>query len=150
MSPGGSSSSALSKIGISTSYSDGVTSVTVDEDALRDALSNDPDSVRDAFTSTTGSGGLMVNVSKVVSSYVSTTGSVKGILVQKAGSIYSPLSLLSNSLQDQIDDYDDQIEKWQDKLSDKVDYYTEMFTRLETLTSTMNSQSSLISSMMGS
>ena len=150
ISPGGSSSSALSKIGISTSYSDGVTSVTVDEDALRDALSNDPDSVRDAFTSTTGSGGLMVNVSKVVSSYVSTTGSVKGILVQKAGSIYSPLSLLSNSLQDQIDDYDDQIEKWQDKLSDKVDYYTEMFTRLETLTSTMNSQSSLISSMMGS
>jgi len=150
ISPGGSSSGALSKIGISTTYSDGVTSVKVDEDALRDALSNDPDSVRDAFTSTTGSGGLMVNVSKVVSSYASTTGSTKGILVQKAGSVYSPLSLLSNSLQDQIDDYDDQITKWQDKLSDKVDYYTEMYTRLETLTSTMNSQSSLISSMLGS
>ncbi|MET0017025.1 flagellar filament capping protein FliD [Oscillibacter sp.] len=150
ISPGGSSSGVLSKIGISTSYSDGVTSVTVDEDTLRDALSNDPDSVRDAFTSTTGSGGLMVNVSKVVSSYASTTGSTKGILVQKAGSVYSPLSLLSNSLQDQIDDYDDQITKWQDKLSDKVDYYTEMYTRLETLTSTMNSQSSMISSMLGS
>jgi len=150
ISPGGSSSGALSKIGISTTYSDGVTSVKVDEDALRDALSNDPDSVRDAFTSTTGSGGLMVNVSKVVSSYASTTGSTKGILVQKAGSIYSPLSLLSNSLQDQIDDYDDQITKWQDKLSDKVDYYTEMYTRLETLTSTMNSQSSMISGMLGS
>lgn len=150
ISPGGSATGALSKIGISTSYSDGVTSVTVDEDALRDALGNDPDSVRDAFTSTTGSGGLMVNVSKVVSSYASTTGSTKGILVQKAGSIYSPLSLLSNTLQDQIDDYDDDITKWQDKLSDKVDYYTQMFTRLETLTSSMNSQSSLISSMMGS
>lgn len=150
ISPGGSATGALSKIGISTSYSDGVTSVKVDEDALRDALSNDPDSVRDAFTSTTGSSGLMVNVSKVVSSYASTTGSTKGILVQKAGSIYSPLSLLSNTLQDQIDDYDDEITKWQDKLSDKVDYYTEMYTRLETLTSTMNSQSSLISSMLGS
>ncbi len=148
--PGGSATSALSKIGISTSYSDGVTSVKVDEDALRDALSNDPDSVRDAFTSTTGSSGLMVNVSKVVSSYAATTGSTKGILVQKAGSIYSPLSLLSNSLQDQIDNYDDDITKWQDKLSDKVDYYTKMFTRLETLTNSMNSQSSLISGMMGS
>ncbi|MPM54135.1 hypothetical protein SDC9_100908 [bioreactor metagenome] len=148
--PGGSATGALSKIGISTSYSDGVTSVKVDEDALRDALSNDPDSVRDAFTSTTGSSGLMVNVSKVVSSYAATTGSTKGILVQKAGSIYSPLSLLSNSLQDQIDNYDDDITKWQDKLSDKVDYYTKMFTRLETLTNSMNSQSSLISGMMGS
>jgi flagellar hook-associated protein 2 len=149
ISPGGSATSALSKIGISTSYSDGVTSVKVDEDALRDALSNNPDSVRDAFTSTTGNKGLMVNVSKVVSSYATTTGSTKGILVQKAGSIYSPLSLLSNSLQDEIDNYDDQITKWQDKLSDKVDYYTRMFTRLEQLTSSMNSQSSMISSMMG-
>lgn len=149
ISPGGSATGALSKIGISTSYSDGVTSVKVDEDALRDALGNDPDSVRDAFTSTIGNKGLMANVSKVVSSYAATTGSTKGILVQKAGSIYSPLSLLKNSMQDQIDDYDDQITRWQDKLSDKVDYYTRMFTRLEQLTSSMNSQSSLISGMMG-
>ncbi len=149
ISPGGASGSALSAMGISTTYSDGVTSLKVDEDALRDSLSNDPDSVRDAFTSTTGSGGLMVNVSNVISDYSSTTGATKGILVQKAGSVYSPLSVLSNTLQDQIDEYDDQITRWQDKLSDKVDYYTSMFTRLEQLTSTMNSQSSLISSMLG-
>lgn len=149
ISPGGMASSTLSKIGISTTYSDGVTSIKVDEDALRDALSNNPDSVRDAFASTDGTGGLMVNINKVVSSYAATTGATKGILVQKAGSIYSPLSLLSNTLQDQVTDYDDQIAKWQDKLSDKVDYYTQMFTRLEQLTNSMNSQSSLISGMMG-
>lgn len=149
ISPGGSSSSTLSKMGISTTYSDGVTSLQIDEDALRDALSSDPDSVRDAFTSTTGNGGLMVSVSKVISDYASTTGSTKGILVQKAGSVYSPLSLLSNNIQDQIEEYDDQITRWQDKLSDQVDYYTRMFTRLETLTSSMNSQSSMISSMLG-
>ncbi|BAK97785.1 flagellar hook-associated protein 2 [Oscillibacter valericigenes Sjm18-20] len=148
ISPGGTASNTLSKIGITTTYSDGVTSIKVDEDALRDALSNNPDSVRDAFTF--GSSGLMVNVSKVMSSYAATTGSTKGILVQKAGSIYSPLSLLSNSLQDQINNYDDQIDKWQDRLSDKVDYYTKMFTRLEQLTNSMNSQSSMISSMLGS
>ena len=136
-------------MGITTSYSDGVTTLQVDEDALRDALSSDPDGVRDAFTSTTGNGGLMVNVSKVISDYASTTGATKGILVQKAGSAYSPLSLLTNNIQDQIDEYDNQITRWQDKLSDQVDYYTRMFTRLEQLTSTMNSQSSMISSMLG-
>ncbi|WP_293010052.1 MULTISPECIES: flagellar filament capping protein FliD [unclassified Oscillibacter] len=149
ISPSGAAGSTLSAMGISTTYSDGVTTLQVDEDALRDALSTDPDSVRDAFTSTTGSGGLMVNVSKIISDYSSTTGATKGILVQKAGSVYSPLSILSNTLQDQIDEYDDQITRWQDKLSDQVDYYTRMFTRLETLTSSMNSQSSMISSMLG-
>ena len=149
ISPGGTASATLSKMGITTSYSDGVTSVTVDEEALRSALSNDPDSVRDAFVSTTGVGGLMTNVSKVVSDYAATTGATKGILVEKAGSTYSALSLLNNSLQDQIDNYDEQISKWQDKLSDKIDYYTRMFTRLETLTNQMNSQSSMLSGLMG-
>lgn len=149
ISPGGTASATLSKLGITTSYSDGVTSVTVDEEALRSALSNDPDSVRDAFVSTTGVGGLMTNVSKVVSDYAATTGATKGILVEKAGSTYSALSLLNNTLQDQIDNYDEQISKWQDKLSDKIDYYTQMFTRLETLTNQMNSQSSMLSGLMG-
>lgn len=149
ISPGGTASATLSKMGITTSYSDGVTSVTVDEEALRSALSNDPDSVRDAFVSTAGVGGLMTNVSKVVSDYAATTGATKGILVEKAGSTYSALSLLNNTLQDQIDNYDEQISKWQDKLSDKIDYYTKMFTRLETLTNQMNSQSSMLSGLMG-
>lgn len=149
ISPSGAAGSALSAMGISTTYSDGVTTLQVDEDALRDALASNPDGVRDAFTSTTGNGGLMVNVSKVLSDYASTTGATKGILVQKAGSAYSPLSLLSNNIQDQIDEYDEQITKWQDKLSDQVDYYTRMFTRLEQLTSSMNSQSSMITSMLG-
>ena len=149
ISPGGTASATLSKMGITTSYSDGVTSVTVDEEALRSALSNDPDSVRDAFVSTTGVGGLMTNVSKVVSDYAATTGATKGILVEKAGSTYSALSLLNNTLQDQIDNYDEQISKWQDKLSDKIDYYTKMLTRRVTLTNQMNSQSSMLSGLMG-
>lgn len=149
VSPGGTAASTLSKMGITTEYSDGVTTLKVDEDALRTALSNDPDSVRDAFVSTTGTGGLMTNVSKVISTYAATTGSTKGILVEKAGSSYSALSLMNNTYQDQIDEYDEQISRWQEKLSDKIDYYTNMFTRLETLTNTLNSQSSMIASMMG-
>lgn len=149
VSPGGTATSALTRMGITTDYSDGVTTLKVDEDALRAALNNDPDGVRDAFTSTTGAGGLMTNVSKVISTYAATTGSTKGILVEKAGSSYSALSLMNNTYQDQIDSYDEQITRWQDKLSDKIDYYTNMFTRLETLTNTLNSQSSMIASMMG-
>lgn len=149
ISPGGASANTLSKMGITTNYSEGKTTLAVDEEALRGALSNDPDGVRDAFTSTSEAGGLMVNVSKVVSDYASTTGSTKGILVQKAGSSYSALSLMNNTLQGEVDSYDEQITKWQGKLSDKIDYYTQMFTRLETLTSQMNSQSSMISGMMG-
>ncbi len=146
----GTAGSTLRSMGITTSYSDGLTVLSVDEDALRDTLETDPDSVRDAFTSTTGTGGLMTNIKSIMDSYASTTGATKGILIQKAGSTYSSLSLLDNSLQDQVDDLDDQIDKWQDKLSDKIDYYTSLFTKLEELTSQMNSQSSLLSGMLGS
>ncbi|WP_312939085.1 flagellar filament capping protein FliD [Oscillibacter sp.] len=149
ISPGGASSGALLAMGINTSYSQGVTTIQVDEEALRKTLNSNPDSVRDAFTSTIGNGGLMVNVNRVLSDYTAITGATKGILVQKAGSVYSPLSLLKNNMQDQIAEYDVQITKWQSKLSDQVDHYTRMFTRLEQLTSNMNSQSSMITSMLG-
>lgn len=148
--PSGTDGNTLSSIGITTNYSDGVTTLEVDEDALRDALANDPDTVRDAFTKTTGVGGIMTNIKSAMDAYDATSGATKGILIQKAGSTFSPLSLLNNDLQDQIDDLDDQISDWEDKLSDKVDYYTERFTQLEQLTAQMNSQSSMLSSMLGS
>lgn len=146
----GTAGATLRSMGITTSYSDGLTVLSVDEDALRSTLATDPDSVRDAFTSTTGAQGLMTNLKGIMDSYAATTGATKGILIQKAGSTYSSLSLLNNSMQDQITDLDDQIDKWQDKLSDKIDYYTSLFTKLEELTSQMNSQSSMLSGMLGS
>lgn len=149
ISPSGTAGAALSKMGITTSYSAGITTLSVDEDQLRSALSNDPESVRDAFTSTSGSKGIMVNVSKVISDYAATTGATKGILVEKAGSPYAALSLLKNGLQTRIDDLGTEVDRWQDKLSNKIDYYTEQFTRLEALTNQLNSQSSMLAGMMG-
>lgn len=149
ISPSGAAGSTLAKMGITTSYSSGVTSLTIDEAALRDALSNNPDSVRDAFTSTTGVGGLMTNIDKVVSDYASTTGATKGILIEKAGSTYAALSITNNEYQKQVDSLDELIDKWQDKLSDKIDYYSKQFTRLETLTNQMNAQSSALAGLMG-
>jgi flagellar hook-associated protein 2 len=139
-------SKTMSEIGIGTAYSSGVTTLTLDETKLRQALESDPDKVRDAFTNTSGSG-LMKGLSTVVSRYAATTGATKGILIQKAGSTLAPTSIYSNTWQSAIDDLDDEISKWQDRMSDKVDYYTTQFTNLETLIAQMNSQSSMLSSL---
>jgi flagellar hook-associated protein 2 len=139
-------SKVFAEIGIGTSYSDGMTTLTLNETKLREALESDPDKVRDAFT---GSTGLMQGLSDAVDRYAGTTGATKGILIEKAGSTLAPTSIYSNTWQSAIDDLDDEIEKWQDKLSDKIDYYTTQFTNLETLISEMNSQSSMLSSLSG-
>ena len=150
--PMGADGSTLRSIGIDTSYSDGVTTLSLDEDALREALASNPDNVQKAFTKTAGNGsttdGLMESIREVVDRYGKTTGT-KGILVERAGSIKAPSTLNSNTIQDQLDDIDEQISKWQDKLSDQIDYYTSKFTQLEQLIAQMNSQSSTLAGLMG-
>jgi flagellar hook-associated protein 2 len=138
-------SKVFAEIGIGTSYSDGMTTLTLNETKLREALESDPDKVRDAFA---GSSGLMQGLSEAVDRYAATTGATKGILIEKAVSTLAPTSIYSNTWQSAIDDLNDQIDDWQDKLSDKIDYYTTQFTNLETLISEMNSQSSMLSSLM--
>lgn len=150
--PMGADGSTLRSIGIDTSYSDGVTTLSLDEEALREALATNPDSVQKAFTKTAGNGsetdGLMQSIREVVDRYGKTTGT-KGILVERAGSIKAPSTLNSNTIQDQLDDIDDQISRWQEKLSDQIDYYTSKFTQLEQLVAQMNSQSSTLAGLMG-
>lgn len=151
--PGGSDGSLLRSIGINTSYSEGLTTIELDESALREALETNPDQVKDIFTKSKDNGassdGLMTSIQKVTNRYAATTGATKGILIEKAGSKYSPTAALDNTLLDQMNEIDDQIETWQDKMSDKVDYYTNKFTQLEMLIQQMNSQSSTLSGLMG-
>jgi len=151
--PGGTDGQTLREIGIGTSYSDGLTTISLDEDKLRTALENDPDKVRNAFTKTqeggSASNGLMQTMQNTLNSYVKTTGEPKGVLITRAGSIKAPTSLNSNSLKSQIDSINNQIERWQDKMSDQIDRYTTQFTRLEQLIAEMNSQSSALSGLMG-
>lgn len=150
----GQDGATLSQMGISRSYSsDGSSYIALDESKLREALDNDIDAVADLFTRSTDAGsssnGIMQNMKTQVDRYAGTTGAVKGILVQQAGTPLSSLSLLDNAWQKQIDSLGDQITKWQDKLSTQVDKYTSMFAKLETLISQMNSQSSTLAGMMG-
>lgn len=147
----------LSAMGItvSTNYSDNG-KLVFDETKFRTALQNDPDAVREAFTRAIGKdekgnvttqGGLMVTMKNIMDKYGSMTGATKGILVERAGSIYAPTSVLSNSLQKQMDKIDDYIEQLQKKLETETDRYISQFTSLETLISQMNNQSSYLSSM---
>ena len=151
--PGGNDGSFLRSIGINTSYSEGLTTIELDETALREALETNPDGVKDAFTKSKENGassdGLMTSIQKVTNRYAATTGATKGILIEKAGSKYSPTAALDNTLLDQMNEIDDQIETWQNKMSDKVDYYTNKFTQLEMLIQQMNSQSSTLAGLMG-
>ena len=163
------SNSNLDKIGVSvsTSYSD-KGKITLDETKLRSALASDLDAVVEAFTAPleqkkvtnadgttswvddTSSGGAMSRLKIQLDKYAATTGATKGILIEKAGSQYSPMALLQNTLQDKIDNYDDVIDSLTDKLNDKIDFYTSKFSKLETLIAQMNSQSSYLSSLGGS
>ena len=129
-----------------------------DETKFRAALESDSASVADLFTRSketytdsdgnevTVSAGVMNQIKDVFDKYASTTGAVKGIFVQIAGATESPLSMLDNSLLDQMDDIDDVIDRLQDKLETETERYYKQFTSLETFISQMNSQSSWLSS----
>lgn len=151
--PNGNDGGILRSIGITTAYKDGLTTLSLDEEALRAALDSDPDKVCDAFTKSKEGGsptnGLMQNIKAVMDDYASVSVSRPGILVQKAGTKLSSLSLKDNYLQKQLDELDKQVDKWQNKMSNRVDYYTRQFTSLEKLMAQMNSQSSMLAGMMG-
>lgn len=143
----------LKAAGITVSYSGGLSTLSFDENALRETLDSDPDRVRDIFTKSVDNGaasnGLIAALKEPLDVYGATTGAVKGTLVEKAGSPLSPTTIYQNYIQTQLDALDNQITRWQDKMSDKVDYYTTQFSRLEQLIAQMNSQSSSIAQMMG-
>lgn len=148
------------KIGISVSstYSDNG-KLSIDESKLRGALQTDPESVQKLFTSEAGVdaegkttyNGLATNLKKVMDKYVKTMGSMdtKGILIRKAGSKSSALSLTENTYYDQIKSIDKLLENLKARLKKEQDRYVSQFSTLETLIANMNSQSSYLSSMSG-
>ena len=92
----------------------------------------------------------MARLTEITEKYASTTGATKGILIEKAGSVYAPTSILKNSLQKSMDSQDTIIERLTAQLKTETDRYIKQFTNLETLISQMNSQSSWLSSSLGS
>ncbi len=157
---GGGNAEALKAVGITTStlYSDNG-KLTLDESKLRAALETDPESVEKLFTAPQGTKnekgnditGIATNLKNVMDKYVKTLGSMdsKGILIKKAGSTSSPMSLTENGFYKQIAEINKQISKLQTRLESERDRYIKQFTSLETLISQMNSQSSWLSQLGG-
>ncbi|MBO4913586.1 MAG: flagellar filament capping protein FliD [Oscillospiraceae bacterium] len=143
----------MEAIGITSAYSNGVTTFSLNEEKLRAALDSNPDKVKNVFATTQDSNGntngLMERFKKTLNAYASTSLGSPGILVSKAGTKLSAVSLLNNNLQKQLDNISNQIESWETKLSSKIDYYTKQFTALEKMISTMNNQSSMLGDLMG-
>lgn len=152
----GGNSEALRAIGITTSstYSDNG-KLTLDESKLRSALETNPEQVEKLFTGTEGTdadgkptyNGIATNLKNVMSKYVETLGSMesKGILIRKAGSKSSPMSLTENALYKELAEIKKKISTLQTRLESERDRYIKQFTSLETLISQMNSQSSWLS-----
>ncbi len=149
----GVSGNDVNKIGLTTSFKDGITTISLDETKLRAALEQDPDKVKDIFTRSTANGassdGLMQSLKTQLDKYAGTMGAVKGVLIEKAGSTSAPTSVFNNALQKKLDALEKETSRWQKKLSSQVDYYNKKFTHLEMLVAEMNNQSSALMGLMG-
>lgn len=152
ISPDGKMGADLRSIGITVEYSNGLSTLKLDEQALRQAIEATPDKVKNVFTQSKDNGadsdGLMQAIMRPLDMYGKVHGSA-GILVEKAGSPLAPSSIYSNIIQQKLNDYDKQIEKLQTKMNAQIDRYTKQFSQMEQLIAMMNSQSSSLAGLMG-
>jgi flagellar capping protein FliD len=132
--------SALYKLGIATTDYKSNGKLTINEDTLKQALSDDPTKVAAIFT---GDDGIASRLQTVINKHIGTTG-IEGILVLKAGEVDSSSSDQS-AIGDLVSDYDDKIKDLEDRLETQQEYYYSKFTALETYISQMNSQASWFS-----
>ena len=153
---GSSDKSSLASFGItaSTSYGDNG-KLVLDETKFRASLESNSSDLQKLFTRTADEtkgdkGGVMARLTLITDKYASTSGATKGVLIEKAGSIYAPTSILKNSLQKSMDSLDTLIDRLNKQLKTETDRYVKQFTNLETVISQMNSQSSWLSSSFGS
>ena len=153
---GSADKNALASFGITTSSNYGDNGkLVLDETKFKAALETNSADLQKLFTKkedllTGDKGGVMARLTKITDKYAGTTGATKGILIERAGSVYAPTSILQNSIQKSMDSLDTLIERLNKQLKTETDRYVKQFTNLETVISQMNSQSSWLSSSFGS
>jgi len=135
---GGTGKNAAS-VGITTAsyFDDNAGLLTVDADALKEALASDPNKVIDIFTggsSTVSSDqqGVMYKMRNILNDFDDTADDTV------------------DDLDEKIDDTEDTIDDLTDKLEDMADRYYDKFSAMETAMSKLNSTSSMITSMFSS
>lgn len=119
--------------------------LTIDEDALEEALASNSSAVKELFTTDTT--GLANQLNTIVNAAAKTSGTegTRGTLVELAG-YESTLSDTQNSLTTSIEKMNEDIATLKDYLEDEEDRYWSKFTALETALQSLNSQSAMLTS----
>lgn len=130
-------STALYEIGInSQSYKDRG-KLTIDEDALKRALTDDPEKVASLFT---GTDGIATRLQTTMTKYTNDSLVNTGLFITKAGSSSSTVD--QSELAKSMKEYDTQVKALKVRLSSQQELYYSKFTALEKYISQMNSQAS--------
>lgn len=145
--------STLKEIGITPSpdWKDGGT-IVIDEEKLKKSISENPENIKDIFAkpkSGTDMGGIMVKLKTVTDKYAKTEGSTRGVLIEKAGSTFSPLSMTKNILFEQNKKIDKIILNLNKTLANEETRYNRQFSNLEVVYSKMNAQAGWLTQQFG-
>lgn len=144
--------------------------ITLDEDKLRQALSDKPDAVQKLLNGTPddyptynrtataaektaryAGAGVFQRLSDIIDDNITTYRNAdgkKGHLLEKAG-IKGDLSVTTNQLYKEMSNYDIRITELLVKIADREDQYYAKFSKLESYMQRMNNQSSWIASQLG-
>jgi flagellar hook-associated protein 2 len=124
-------------IGISTGnyFEGGKGKLVIDEDKLKEALTNKPDEVMQLFTKTQGD--LDLGIGKRVFNELD---NVVRRLSDRAGNPSYPVD--NSTISKRITQMNQEISKWNDRLAKVEDRYWKQFSAMEKALSQMNSQSS--------
>lgn len=102
------------------------------EDKLRKAIQEDPETVTKFFT----------QLAKDV--YAGLNEKMEATTLSSAFTVYN-----DKQLQSEYDEYTETIEKWEEKLKDLEDYYYDKFAAMETALATLQSQTNSLTSLLG-
>jgi len=136
---------SLSSIGIASESYDTNGQLVIDEDALREALTADPDAVKKLFTNSS----TVSSQQGIAAKLYKTTVSGISYLADKAGSDSSTSTFDSSYIGKQLTKLSDEIEDWETKMDKKEDKYYSKFSSMEQTIYLMNTQTSWITTMLG-
>lgn len=150
----------LSEIGITTAKAskDGASynymengKLYIDENKLKEAISQNPDKVMDLFTkkSTSTNSSTKFNENGIAQRMYDTLASSIGQIIDIAGTSISPDDSEYYEMGKAVRRMNKQINDWEDRLQDIEDRYYKQFSAMETALSKMNSQSQWLSQQLG-
>jgi flagellar hook-associated protein 2 len=126
----------LSQLGIKTGYMSTDGKLEIDEEKLKEAISNNPDEVAKLFTADDGIATRMYDqVNKAIDK-----------LNKKAGRPETAANIDSSTVGNSLVELQKQMDTWEDKLTTIEDRYWKQFTAMETALNKMNEQSSTLAS----